>query len=198
MHYSHHDGCGGGPRACYWSDWCYCCYWSLFSCPFGLKKTHIKCCTCLYIMNGMVHHMLYIYIYIPLKKRPPPLLKQEPNSLANMARMCFTRHWDMYIYSTSRIILYIILSQSGVILGRSDPWKKWSLEEGSIMPPPLSCPPFLNVCGCHSGVCSSNDTNISVQHFAPVISRSTDDLAVGRRSHIRQADGLVSDHVKYV
>ena len=48
-------------------------------------------------------YVIYIYIYIPLKKRPPPLLKQEPNSLANMARMCFTRHWDMYnIY---RVIL---------------------------------------------------------------------------------------------
>ena len=123
----------------------------------------------------------YIYIYIPLKKRPPPLLKQEPNSLANMARMCFTRHWDMYIYSTSRIILYIILSQSGVILGRSDPWKKVP-----SCPPPYRAPPFW-MCVDVIVECAPVMTPISVFNTLPqwslgppTISRSADVLISGR------------------
>ena len=160
MHYSHHDGCGGGPRACYWSYWCYCCYWSLFSCPFGLKKTHIKCCTCLYIMNGMVHHMLYIYIY-SVEKTPAPIAKTRAKQFGKHGQNVLYKalgYVYIYIYIYYIYILYIESyysmshmspyesywvsqewSLEEVIIWRSDPWKKVPSCPPPIVPPLSEC-----------------------------------------------------------
>ena len=72
MHSSHHDGCGGGFRAC--DCWCYCLllsYWSLLFCifcPFASKNPHIKCRTCT---------VLYYDWYYWRRGVIPPLLRQS-------------------------------------------------------------------------------------------------------------------------